>query len=924
MGTQRPDWWQEVTTYLDQALGMAETDRAQWLKALRAQNPELATQLQILLDDHGELNKQGFLEGEPGAPPSTGIPRQTIDAYTLLSPAGQGGMGSVWLAERNDGRFERQVAVKFLSIGLTGRGGEQRFKREGSILGRLAHPHIAELVDAGVSTGGQPYLVLEYVDGKHINEYCDEHKLDVDGRVRLFLDVMAAVEHAHAHLIVHRDIKPSNVLVRKDGRVKLLDFGIAKLLEGEGETGAATLLTREGGAALTPEFASPEQITGQPVTTATDVYALGVLLYVLLTGRHPAGVNRTSPAELVKAITEIDPPNMSGVVAEVKSASEATASTTNAEKRGTTPAKLSKRLRGDLDTIVAKAMKKKPAERYASVSAFADDLRRSLANEPIGARPDSLAYRTAKFVQRNRRTVALAALALLAAIAGVTGTLLQARTAREQRDFAYRQLSRAEVINDLNSFLLSDAAPSGKPFTVDELLGRAELILERAAGHGDPTRAELLQSIGQQYAVQEENDKARKLLEQAYAISRSSSDRSMRARASCALANALAVGGEIPRAERLVQEGLAELPEQTQYALDRVYCFSRGSDVAREAGLAKQGIERVQSALKTLRASPFDNDFLELRVHMDLAEAYRQAGQLQEAISEFEQSAKTMSALGRDETQTAGTLYNNWGLALGQVGRSEEAERILRRAIDVSRTDDNEQGVSPMVLVNYASALRDLRRMEQASTYAERGYLSAKKAGHNVAANQALLLRERIYLDMGKLDQAQAMLDEVEPRLKHDLPPGHYAFASVMVERAGVADARGDHQAAVRMASQAIEMDQAAIQSGGQGKQMLPMLFSRRSRFEVGLGRPAEAVADAQHALELWKELEKPGVASTILGRGYLFLGRALQAQGKTEDARAAFLSAAENLSATLGPGHPDTLLALQLSRSDTQAVETK
>jgi eukaryotic-like serine/threonine-protein kinase len=917
MSPQPRDWWQEVTTYLDQALEMPETERSGWLQTLREENPALVAQLQTLLDEHSALKQEGFLEVGAGPEFRPQVPaHQTIDAYTLLSPAGQGGMGSVWLAERNDGRFERQAAVKFLNVGLVGRGVEERFKREGSILGRLAHPHIAELVDAGVSASGQPYLVLEYVDGKHIDEYCDEHKLDVQARVSLFLDVLAAVEHAHTHLIVHRDLKPSNVLVRKDGRVKLLDFGIAKLLEGEGESGAATMLTRDGGAALTPEYAAPEQITGRPVTTATDVYALGVLLYVLLTGRHPAGVNRTSPAELVKAITETEPPSMSGVVEERKAGSDLDNLSANAEKRGTTSAKLSKQLRGDLDTIVAKALKKNPEERYASVVALADDLRRTLRNEPISARPDSVGYRATKFVRRNRTTVTLAALALLALVAGVAGTLLQARTARAQRDFAYRQVSRAEVINDLNSFLLSDAAPSGKPFTVDELLGRAEHILDRQAGQGDANRAELLLSIGQQYESQEETDKARRLLDQAYAISGGVPDRSVRAKVSCALANALAIGGEIPRAESLVAQGLADLPNEPQYALDRVYCLSRASEVAREAGSAKQGIERVQSALKVLKASPFDNEFLELRVHMDLAEAYRQAGELREAISEFEQSAKSMSALGRDETQTAGTLYNNWGMALYQSGRSAEGVKILRRGVDISSADASEDGVSPMLLINYASALQDLRRMDEAANYAERGYAVAKKARHNVAVNQALLLRERIYLDLGQTDRALAMLDEVEPRLKHDLPAGHYAFASVTMERGAIADAKGDHETALRLATQAIAMNEAAIKAGGQGKPMMPMLFAKRSKFEVELGRPDEAVADARRALEMWQAIQKPGVASTILGRGYVTLGRALQAQGKVDDAHAAFGSAVENLAATLGPDHRDTRAAMQLAQA--------
>src|SRR6202451_3707714 len=289
-------------------------------------------------------------------------------------------MGTVWLARRSDARFERQAAVKFVSIALAGRTTEERFKREGSILGRLTHPHIAELLNAGISSDGQPYLILEYVDGTTIDQYCDQHKLDLEARVRLFLDVLSAVAHAHANLIVHRDIKPSNVMVTTGGEVKLLDFGIAKLLEGEGQTGVATLLTHEGGSALTPQYAAPEQLTGQPVTTTTDVYVLGVLLYLLLSGRHPAGAGPHSPAELVKAVLDLEPPRASDAVTSDDSS-------LIAERRGTTADKLRRELRGDLDTIVGKALKKSPQERYGSGTEFAEDLRRSLRGEPIRPPP---------------------------------------------------------------------------------------------------------------------------------------------------------------------------------------------------------------------------------------------------------------------------------------------------------------------------------------------------------------------------------------------------------------------------------------------------------------------------------------------------------------------------------------------------------
>src|ERR1035438_10081119 len=492
MSTLSPDQWQALSPYLDQALAMTNDERAAWLSTLGGRNPALAAQLAALLEEHRVLVEEGYLERGSSMLRGPGLTGQPIGPYKLISQIGQGGMGSVWLAERSDGRFERQVAVKFLSVALAGRAGEERFKREGSILGRLAHEHIAELVDAGVASSGQPYLVLEYVEGAHIDRYCDERLLDVEARIRLFLDVLVALAHAHANLIVHRDLKPSNVLVSNDGQVKLLDFGIAKLLEGEGQGGEETLLTVEGARAMTPEYAAPEQVTVAPVTTATDVYALGVLLYVLLTGQHPTGNTLHSPADLVKAIVDTEPRRLSQVVTPSKV--DAETATSNAARRTTTPDKLSRLLRGDLDTIVAKALKKNPHERYTSVTALADDLRRYLRHEPISARPDTLAYRTSKFIRRNRTVVALAALSLVAVVAGVAATLFQARTARVQRDFAYRQLSRAEAVNELNNFLLSDAAPSGKPFTVDDLLGRAEHIIERQHT-ADTNRVELLVSI---------------------------------------------------------------------------------------------------------------------------------------------------------------------------------------------------------------------------------------------------------------------------------------------------------------------------------------------------------------------------------------------------------------------------------------------
>src|SRR5215471_2734446 len=273
MSPLSPEQWKLLSPYLDKALTLSEEECAQWLQSLRVDNAEIAAQVEELLHSRKAIERDRYLEkplplGQAGA----GMAGQIIGAYRLASPIGHGGMGTVWLADRNDGRFVGRAAVKFLNIGLLGHGSEERFRREGAILARLSDTNIAKLLDAGVTSAGQPYLVLEYIEGEPIDRYCDQHELDVRARIALFLEVLGAVAHAHANLIVHRDIKPSNVLVTNEGHVKLLDFGIAKLLEDESKAGGATALTREGESALTLAYAAPEQVTGSVVTTGTDVY----------------------------------------------------------------------------------------------------------------------------------------------------------------------------------------------------------------------------------------------------------------------------------------------------------------------------------------------------------------------------------------------------------------------------------------------------------------------------------------------------------------------------------------------------------------------------------------------------------------------------------------------------------------------------
>jgi serine/threonine protein kinase len=470
MFTLTPEQWKQVSPYLEKALELFPEERAEWLLSLSEKDAELASMVQTLLEEHQQVEREGFLEKSPLLA-GRGLAGQDVGSYTLVSQIGHGGMGSVWLAERNDGRFERKAAVKFVNIALSGPVTQERFKREGSIVGRLTHPHIAELLDAGICSDGTPYLVLEFVDGKAIDKYCDEHKLAVDSRVKLFLDVLSAVAEAHANLIVHRDLKPPNVLVRNDGQVKLLDFGIAKLLA-QDDTSAATVLTTEAGGPLTPQFAAPEQVTGGTVTTATDVYALGVMLYLLLTGQHPAGTGVYSTVELVKAIVEDEPPRASAVALSAGVA---------AENRSTTPEKLSHHLRGDLDTILSKALKKSPQERYASVTAFADDLQRYLKHETISVRPDTIAYRARKFVRRNRVVVALAIVALAAIIAGSGVAVYQARIA-QRRFQEVRKLAHTFVFDLHDEVAKLDGSTKAREMMVQTGLQYLDNLAKNAGG----------------------------------------------------------------------------------------------------------------------------------------------------------------------------------------------------------------------------------------------------------------------------------------------------------------------------------------------------------------------------------------------------------------------------------------------------------
>ena len=431
-----PEQWSDLSRLLDEALDVPISRLDHWLDSLPARDALHKSKLRELLKQRAAAETGDFLITLPkvsdrpiGRPRAVAgiVPGTVVGPYVVEEEIGRGGMGAVWRARRRDGVIKRPLALKLPHAGPHSQELIERFTRERDILGELSHPNIARLDDAGITNTGQPYLALEYVPGVPLTDYCDERRLDIPARLQLYLQVLRAVQHAHGHLVIHRDLKASNVIVTPQGQAMLLDFGIAKLIPDDDHGGTQI------GVALTPEYASPEQIAGRPVSTASDIYSLGVLLFELLTGERPYRLSRTSRGELEAAILHSEP----------QRPSTAAQSATAAIARGTAVKGLCHILRGDLDTIVLKALKKSPAERYATADALSRDIEHYLRGRPVTARADGSWYRFRKLVGRHKLPVAAAAAAALALIATATVALLEARIAGAERDRALALLNES-------------------------------------------------------------------------------------------------------------------------------------------------------------------------------------------------------------------------------------------------------------------------------------------------------------------------------------------------------------------------------------------------------------------------------------------------------------------------------------------------
>ncbi|MCE9595643.1 MAG: SUMF1/EgtB/PvdO family nonheme iron enzyme [Planctomycetes bacterium] len=469
-----PGRWRRVRELLERALDHAVPERERFVREQGARDEALADEVLRLLRHDGELGTyleppslllSGASNEDPLADPRVG---QVVGAWRLERNIGSGGMGTVYLAQRSDGGFERTAAVKVIRRGMDNEEMLSRLRRERQLLAQFDHPNVARLLDGGVTDNGAPYIVMEFVDGEPIDVYCDSRKLSIDARLRLFLKVCSAVQHAHQRLVIHRDLKPSNILVTRDGEPKLLDFGLAKMLEPD----TANDVTRSGLRALTPAYASPEQVRGEAMTTTSDVYSLGVVLYRLLTGHLPYEFTSSFFADVGRAICEVEP----------KAPSDNVDDSGSAPREGSAK-RLRRRLAGDLDTIVMKALRKEPARRYVSAEQFSEDIVRHLDGLPVIAQRDSLLYRASKFVRRHRTAVAGATTMTLALIAGVIVSSRLWVLASERYDEVLR-LSDVHRVQQLaeRADLLWPAVES-KRADMQAWLGEAARVIERKPEH---------------------------------------------------------------------------------------------------------------------------------------------------------------------------------------------------------------------------------------------------------------------------------------------------------------------------------------------------------------------------------------------------------------------------------------------------------
>lgn len=830
----------------DAALEMPEAQQGEWLAAFADDDPTLGAKLRDLLAARAQIQTNDFMQepvwlralgaaaadaDDPGGAGDL-VAGSSIGAYRLVRELGVGGMGAVWLAQRADGLFERPVALKLPHAGPFARVFARRFARERSILAALDHPHIARLHDAGVSANGQPFVALEYVEGVPLTEYCNEHRLGIAARVRLFIDVLQAVQYAHGQLVVHRDLKPANILVTADGGVKLLDFGIAKLVADSANE--QTSLTQIGGLALTPDYASPEQITGSPIGVASDVYSLGVVLYELLVGRRPYTLQRQSRGALEEAI----------VVVDVGRPSEVAVEETVAQERASDPVRLQRQLKGELDTILLAALAKAPTARFGTCSAFAEDLQRYLDGRPLRVRPESRLRQVRKFVVRHRWSVGATAGVVLLVLGFALVALVQGSKAREeaaradairrfvvgvfernsaaQPDPEKARATTARQLLDLGRDELL-AAPSGEPAVAEALLdtfaemyiqlglgeeglrlNRARLALSRTAfGELDPRTLDAQRGVATGLLNQDSADEERFTLatDLLAKLDRLGDQQSLlRARTHRLLAEVLNFRGDT-RAFEHFKRG-AELMRTRYPAHDEVPLALEGFAFSQLASGDFAGARvSILQALEAWRRTPRPLKTYGGHLYGIAGVIHEANDQLQDAEAAFREGVR----LDRENYANSWQMYADWprlGRLLLRTGRAaevlEQTPAILTR---LEALPEKPRWFLARILTAALAAAAEIPDLRALDRYAE----ALERVGCNhdpfteVLCRQTRLDAARARSDMGAVAMLLNDVDALEQSLATRFPPAQARLSSIAmltsIARAQIAlgaDAKAD------------------------------------------------------------------------------------------------------------------------------------
>jgi serine/threonine-protein kinase len=892
--------WAKLSPWLDELIDLDAPQRAQRLAQLRSHDATLAAKLEALLAQQSVVQREGFLAGDAlGARLDVALAGRELGAYRLVRLLGVGGMGSVWLARRCDGRFDGLAAVKLPNASRLTRSGMERFEREGRLLGRLAHPNIARLLDAGVATSGQPYLVLEYVDGEPIDRWCDARSFGVQDRVRLFLGVLAAVAHAHSNLVLHRDLKPSNILVSGDATVKLLDFGIAKLLAPDSR---ATPQTQPAGRAFTPEFAAPEQLQAGAVTTATDVYALGVLLYMLLGGEHPTAQTTATLAERLRAVMEADAPRLSDTAA--------AGGTAAARRRGQTPRQLAHALRGDLDNIVAKALRKDPAQRYPTVAALADDLRRYLVGEPVAARPDSLGYRAGKFVRRHRLGVGAASATLLALLGGVIATTWQAAEARRERDAARFQAERALAKGNLVNLMLGAIGSADRPLTQSEILDRSVRLVEKTFMRDPRIAVDLLLPIAGQYFTLGETERELAVMQRAARAAAATGDPQLIAQVACDTVDTQISRGRVDLARIELQAGLQAL-QRARGLRDNVAleCLRAEADLARAEGDLPRAIDRVDQAMRRAERAGMTRGNIYPRLLSFMNQLHRDRGDLKASHAVLKRLQQINDESGRGDSLDQIVAQREEAIVLMAWGEYASARRIVEALRTRWRSAEGDDPPPPWLEKTRGELLLRFAELPEAERALSKASAQARTHGDEGLALASDYARVQVLIGQARLDEAARALQPFESgapvaRLRYPEATPAAVRATLLLTRGEGAEARRVIEA---------ELLRLDTPSGADAR---PRAAALRVAARVALaaedGQRARPLVAA--ALDAAQGIARDPLRSADVGEALLLQARSQRLLGDVAESAASAQRAAHALAEGLSNDHPLTREALALA----------